>query len=255
MKKQNDNKGVITFLVVIVVILSVLCVLFATDVISFKSNIENSDQEATENHETEVNNSNNTVVINKNSLDEKTVNKLLGIVGISTNEPNKGICLNMAVSDNNYKENSEEIFSWYVADNNLTTYHYDEDKCKGSVECQNAYSCGGCSSILKKDADEISKQYGFKDMNFSEMPEYNDEYRFVSSSCCGNHCPYYISHDITVEIVNDSTIRIVDSQVVSEYSEMSDNYGEILNSNTQTVTYEFKKDNNTYYLNNVNVVK
>ena len=38
MENQKNNKGVITLLVVIIVILSVLCILFATGTISFNTN-------------------------------------------------------------------------------------------------------------------------------------------------------------------------------------------------------------------------
>ena len=41
MENQKNNKGVIALLIVIIVILSALCVLFATGTISLKSNNEN----------------------------------------------------------------------------------------------------------------------------------------------------------------------------------------------------------------------
>lgn len=44
MENQTNNKGIITLLIAIIIILSGLCVLFATDTISFKSNeIDNND--------------------------------------------------------------------------------------------------------------------------------------------------------------------------------------------------------------------
>ena len=56
MENQNNNKGVIALLIVIIVILSALCVLFATETISFKSNvIDNSEtnQNVTDNNNVE----------------------------------------------------------------------------------------------------------------------------------------------------------------------------------------------------------
>ena len=41
MENQKNNKGVIALLIVIIVILSTLCILFATDTISFNTNKEN----------------------------------------------------------------------------------------------------------------------------------------------------------------------------------------------------------------------
>ena len=47
MENQKNNKGVIALLIVIIVILSALCVLFATGTISFNSNdIDNNDEYA-----------------------------------------------------------------------------------------------------------------------------------------------------------------------------------------------------------------
>lgn len=61
MENQKNNKGVNSILVVIIVILSALCVLFATDTISFNSNKidanntqENSSSDNERNHETEI---------------------------------------------------------------------------------------------------------------------------------------------------------------------------------------------------------
>ena len=41
MENQNNNKGIITLLIVIIVILSTLCILFATGIISLNSNKAN----------------------------------------------------------------------------------------------------------------------------------------------------------------------------------------------------------------------
>ena len=67
MENQKNNKGVITLLIVIIVILSALCVLFATGTISFNSNKVN-DNDINENI-----NDNNQVDDNTND-DSNTVN-------------------------------------------------------------------------------------------------------------------------------------------------------------------------------------
>lgn len=49
MEKQKNNKGVIALLIVIIIILGVLCVLFATDTISFNFGKVDNDDNSTEN--------------------------------------------------------------------------------------------------------------------------------------------------------------------------------------------------------------
>ena len=50
MEKQTNNKGIIALLIVIIVILSGLCILFATGTISFNSNkVNNNDNDINEN--------------------------------------------------------------------------------------------------------------------------------------------------------------------------------------------------------------
>lgn len=61
MEKQNNNKVVITLLIVIIIILAILCVLFATETISFNSNKEN-DNDINENVNDQNNNEDNNEV-------------------------------------------------------------------------------------------------------------------------------------------------------------------------------------------------
>lgn len=200
----------------------------------------------------------NKITLNNEVVDEKIFSELLNIIGVSIDNRNMSNCLNVALSNKNYKDNAYDIFSWYVFNNNLNTHHYNDEKCQLSDECTRAYSCGGCMSILKKDVDEIIRKYDLNNNDidiFNEMPEYADEYHYTSSACCGAVCAFYIEHNITTEIINLSDVRIVDIQKVDEYKwddELSD-YN-IKNSKNQTVTYDFVKDSyGNYYLSNVDV--
>lgn len=76
MENQKNNKGVIALLIVIIVILSALCILFATGMINFKSNN-----------------------IDNNDINENTNN-------ISNNEDNNGS--NQNINDNNNAEHNDE---------------------------------------------------------------------------------------------------------------------------------------------------
>ena len=48
MEQEKNNKGVIALLVVIIVILSALCILFATGTINLKSNVANNNNQVSE---------------------------------------------------------------------------------------------------------------------------------------------------------------------------------------------------------------
>ena len=77
MEKQNNNKGVIALLIVIIVILATLCVLFATGTISFNSNnINNNEinQDYNENNNN-INDKNETINIKILSIDNVSINK------------------------------------------------------------------------------------------------------------------------------------------------------------------------------------
>ena len=67
MEKQNNNKGVIILLIIIIVILSTLCILLATETISFKNeNINNQTNSNNQNNENiEENKSQNEIVDDK----------------------------------------------------------------------------------------------------------------------------------------------------------------------------------------------
>lgn len=197
------------------------------------------------------------VLISSNSLNEDVLNDLLTIIGIEKDNKNVNNCLNVTLSNNNYKEKKREIFSWYASMNVLNTYRYNEDKCKASNECKLAYSCGACSSILKGDAHKILNLYNFNinDIDFlNDLPAYDTDYSYSTVNCCGYECPYYISHNLSVISEDLSNVIVIDTQVVKQYDR--NNIDNIVNTINQVVTYEFKTySDGSYYLNNVTVDK
>ena len=77
MEKQNNNKGVIALLILIIVILGTLCVLFATGTISFNANKAN-DSDVNENiNDSNQTNSNNNIEANTSSTND-VLKKLIG---------------------------------------------------------------------------------------------------------------------------------------------------------------------------------
>ena len=73
MEGQRNNKGIIVLLVVIIIMLSVFCVLFATGTISFNTNETYNDNEINENNN---NNGKNEIInIQILSIDSVSINK------------------------------------------------------------------------------------------------------------------------------------------------------------------------------------
>ena len=227
-----------------------LCVLFATGTISFNSN----------NLDDNENNSQQNNVISDDTIDEELQNNLYSMIGILPIEQhNINDCLNVAISNNNYKENYKSIFSWYAYLMGLETYHYGDSQCQDSEECSRAYSCSSCTSITKKDADDIFRIYNFNnDVSefLYELPTYNNEYSYSRYTNQPVFCEFEIQHNTSSEYINSSDIKIVDQQNIVEFKFPDDHSNEnIKNNKNQIVTYYFKKDNNNkYYLNDV-VVK
>lgn len=96
--EKNNNKGVVALLIVIIAILVALCILFATDTISFNSNTTNDNKQISENKE-----------INDNN-----------VTNSSTNTQNEEITYFYNVSDLNVKAlNNYSIFSDITNNSNV----------------------------------------------------------------------------------------------------------------------------------------
>ncbi len=237
---KNKN-GVVGLLVLIIIILSVLCVLFATGTISLKgSTIINQD--------TSVNGT-----FTDNNIDSALLNSLYDILGINWESTATGDCLNKFLSNNNYKDvnykdnandyssNAKRVFSLYASHNNMTTYRYNDSSC--GEKCKQAYSCAECTSILKKEAEKVKKIYGLEDLKFNDLPDIDTDYAYSTGISAGV-CHYGVEHDLNSEYIDSNTIKITDKQVVTDYV-----FGEdtVASTKNQTATYIFKKDTEGNY--------
>ena len=143
MENQNNNRGVITLLIVFIVILAVLCVLFATGTISLKSSTTNNNQQASENNSQndEVISNEEAVIISKNIMD-KYFNEVFyyhkaPYCGTGTFDFNEGEPLPYYTAENGnsylpskeYKTKSEiiEYFKSYLSDELIEKIVNDRD--------------------------------------------------------------------------------------------------------------------------------
>lgn len=116
MEKQNNNKGVVTLLILIIVILGTLCVLFATGTISFNTNKAN-DSDINDSNQTNSNNN-----IETNTSGNNDVFKTL--VGTYKKTTHSDAC-----------GDSETILT--IRDNGTADLYID-DACTGESRATNA---------------------------------------------------------------------------------------------------------------------
>lgn len=231
-------------------------------------NEESTNKEQNNQHLTENNDSDN-FKLNNQGIEKEELNQVLDMLGLKEynnkenhNEDND--CLNYYVSNQDFRNNSKEIFVWYLSVHNMGTYHEDamiyvdkDNKIEVSV-----YNCADCGSTTKKNAEKIIGLYKLTgmDKHFGEMPEpyKKTEYTINYFDLSGKHplmCNIKTSHDVVAKYDNNNNIIITDIQNVTEYEEYYDKIEEnITSTKNQTVTYEFKKDTTgSYYLSNVEV--
>ena len=255
MEKKNNSGILVGVLIGIIIMLLVVGGLFLTGTISLKTTTSTDNKQNTANKQTSEDSKNEINPAKNNStneIDSALLNNLYNILGINLKEKDSklGDCLNYFLSTNNYKENAERIFGIYASQNSLSTYHYNDDTCND--ECKRAYSCAECSSIKKIDANKIIKLYNLDNLNLSELPGYNDEYRYLTKIPMGT-CHYKVKHNnLTSQYIDNNTITITDNQQIIDYVFEEDN--KVNSTKNQTVIYEFKKDNDgNYNLSNVSV--
>lgn len=121
--------------VFLVIILMFLCLAVGISIglmmPSEKEVVRNDNNQTNVNNNLENNNLNsnkNKILINNPSVDEKTLEELLGIIGVYPEEETVSNSLNVLVSNNNYKSKMHEIFSYYFHDQNIWEYP-DDEKC------------------------------------------------------------------------------------------------------------------------------
>lgn len=250
MEKKN------TGLIVLVIVLSLLVVALFGYLVYDKVLNKEPESNMVDNNEND-NMENDT---NKNgNIDSTILNKLYSIIGIQpVDQFYKNNCLNLEISQNNYRDNARSIFSWYASLNDLNTYHEDAMITEEGGVSYSVYMAAATRSISKQNASNIIILYDFDNMSdfLNEMPKpYENEYYYASYTSQPESCDYDVEHNTTSEYIGSSTIRIVDNQNVTEYNFQSEHSKDnVKTTKNQTVTYTFEKDNNgNYYLNNVNV--
>ena len=203
--------------------------------------------------------------IDNNGLTLSDLNNALDILGIA--EPKEEVyddnCMNSYISDNNFRNNSKEIFVWYVVSHKLGTNYGNALTVDTDGDGVNdASACGGaadCGSIRKSDAERIVKLYGLTNMEeqFKEMPApYTEQYLINYFNLSHKHpitCNISTKHNLIAKYDNDKNIIIIDKQNVTEYDGYVDMKTQVKSQKDQTVTYTLKKDNTNYYLDSVEV--
>ena len=279
MENQKNNKGVIALLIVIIVILSALCILFATGTISFNSNKETDNvinENVNDNYQSD-NNKNVDVTkkfkLENNGVDENDLNEAFDILGLYeyynsnlyTSFDEDKECLNNYISQNDFRKNNKEIFAWYALTHDMGTNTGQTEIIRdvdGDGKADIA-ACGGaadCGSIKISDANKIITLYKLTGMDeyLDEMPEpyKNTEYLINYYTLTGMHpimCNIKINHNVEAKYNENNNLVIIDTQNVTEYGFFEESE-QIKSQKDKIVTYNFKKDsNNIYYLDNVNV--
>ena len=234
---------------VLVIVILILLVLALGGYIVYDKMLSN-DSNQIDNNNTNTNSNSN------NEIDETILNNLYSIVGIlPVDQYNRNDCLNMAISSNNYKENAAKIFSWYAYINNMHIYHSVDDACKGDDKCLSSYGAASLTEISKANANQIIFLYNLQNIldNFlTTVPAYQNLYYYGSQVGDPPVCRYSIEHNTDSKYLDSNSIRIVDTQKVTEKELPGD--GNVVSTNNRIVTYNFVKENGgNYHLNQVSV--
>ena len=142
MEKQKNNKVVITLLVAIIVILSVLCILFATGTISLNTNKENDNNtnenitDNGQNNQEENNNDTNSEDSNLNDIRKSIENIVEEELYVLWNK--KGI------GEISTQERLQLALERYARDNNLNILNYQPETVSAS-ELENSYYKTSCT--------------------------------------------------------------------------------------------------------------
>lgn len=261
MEHEKNNNGLITILISIIVILSVLCILFAFGIIELKTKNSNNNRNnnIVEKNKIELNDEH----INTNDYSNETnkkeennstlINNLYNFIGINWEKSQNGDCLNYYISNHNYKEYAKNIISLYHdnKNNTVTLSEIERDKC--DENCKSFSTANDGRVAYKNEIEKIIKFYNFPNEIYSFFTIFNglDNYYFYMTANPIGSCHYIITHNTNVtNTINNDVIRITDNQTVIDHAFGDDN--KINSKKNQTVTYEFKKKSDgEYYLDNV----
>ena len=190
MDNQNNNKGIIALLIVIIVILSALCILFATGTISFNTNkVNDNDVNANLNDNNQDNEDNNVITLTVD--EEKGLELYKFFVGNGTG-PFKW--------ENNEVVNYDEVIS-KMTDSYKKSFENDDNgfsiplKENGEWKSYGGWGTDQASTfkdikVVSKDSCKIHYEvtYEYTKMGDSEQKVYEDEDEFVvkTNSCNSN---------------------------------------------------------------------
>ena len=255
MKKQSNKKVFIFIFFLVFAFIFLGYFLVDRFLLNSDNNIiDNNDKDDVETDEikqndNEDNGDNSTLEVNRNSIGD-----VLKYLGITVSENSSGACLNIIITDSNYKSNAKDIVSYYsdayFTFNNIL--NRPSDNIYNSKECDNGSF--DCYIISENDAKEFYNFYKFNGKitdYFKTSSNLDNEYIFMYNNT-SKTCEYEIDHDTSQTMVG-STLVITDKQKVIEY-DLSNENKKIKKTINKTVTYNIKKDSeNNYYLDSVAV--
>ena len=182
MNNQNNNKIVITLLIIIIVLLAGLCILFATETISLKTNKVNNKELANESRETNTNDYTNPIqtklVDNLNcSNSETTFNGITVKVEQKTEDM---VCNASTLTINGVdikEDNGNNINSYEFFDKNVIIM---SSTTSGSI--LTIYNVDSNSAILKFDTSNDLEGY------FIKSYKTNNNVITLNAESCGAQC-------------------------------------------------------------------
>ena len=199
MEQEKNNKGIIVLLTILVVVLAVLCVLFATGTISFKSNDLNSNQQANEDSQINTNNDNATSAIQTKLIDNiRCQNSNETFNGISVNVEttnNDGVCdSKVKINNDDITNDTRKMYieSYEFYDNNVIVLSSDTN----GLPMMTIYDAKNSKIALK--VNIFDTRYTIKSYKTE-----NDKILIEGKSCagqCSNDSPDAVFSDQNYEI-------------------------------------------------------
>ncbi len=178
MNSQNNNKIVIVLLIVIIILLAGICILFATETISIKTNTTNNDKQSNENTNDYNNSIQTKLVDNLNcSNSETTFNGITVKVEQKTEDM---VCNASTLTINGLdvkKDNGYDIESYEIFDKNVIIM---SSTTSGTI--LTIYNVDSNSAILKFDTSNDLEGY------FIKSYKTNNNIITLNTEGCGAQC-------------------------------------------------------------------
>ena len=155
MEQRKNKNGVYLLLIFIIVILAVLCVLFATGTISFMMGNNTNKENISDNNNITTINANNI-----NNIDSKTLSELLQIIGLNDINNTKSICNTITQiflngTDSRLDSYSKDQARWLVLSYYKLYYNQNDDSYQEYSKCLDPGTRVTQSSCYSFDKDLI----------------------------------------------------------------------------------------------------